>query len=235
VADTPTRAPDSISVALSRVGAREVDAAEYAGAFPYLDPGQLAKLQPFGREQGVAAGDVLFTEGQLNPDFIVVLEGELLAVAHYGPTGDPVSTPFKPGQFVGVMNILSGEGAYVTVTATETSRVIRVPLDRLRDLLGADIAISETILRAFLLRHSLLMRLGKLCEERLADEGHATIAYQLALKADPGLWYPQAWLILDEGEQKGLASSVVETVEGAASSVKQATTSSASPVFRPHA
>ncbi len=30
-----------------------------------------------------------------------------------------------------------------------------------------------------------------------------------ALKADPGLWYPQAWLILDEGEQKGL----VETVE----------------------
>jgi len=30
-----------------------------------------------------------------------------------------------------------------------------------------------------------------------------------ALKADPGLWYPQAWLILDDGEKKGL----VETVE----------------------
>ncbi len=30
-----------------------------------------------------------------------------------------------------------------------------------------------------------------------------------ALAADPGLWYPQAWLILDDGEKKGL----VETVE----------------------
>ena len=29
-----------------------------------------------------------------------------------------------------------------------------------------------------------------------------------ALKADPGLWYPQAWLILDEGEQKGLVDAV---------------------------
>ncbi|HEX4621323.1 MAG TPA: tetratricopeptide repeat protein, partial [Myxococcaceae bacterium] len=35
------------------------------------------------------------------------------------------------------------------------------------------------------LRLALLMRLGNLCGERLADPGHATIAYQLALKADP--------------------------------------------------
>jgi tetratricopeptide (TPR) repeat protein len=32
--------------------------------------------------------------------------------------------------------------------------------------------------------------------------------HKRALKADPGLWYSQAWLILDEGEQKGIVESV---------------------------
>ncbi len=29
-----------------------------------------------------------------------------------------------------------------------------------------------------------------------------------AAKADPGLWYPQVWLVLDEGQQKGVVESV---------------------------
>ena len=32
--------------------------------------------------------------------------------------------------------------------------------------------------------------------------------HKRALKADPGLWYSQAWLILDEGEQKGIVDVV---------------------------
>lgn len=102
----------------------------------------------------------MFREGQRDADCVVVLSGELKAVAHYGASGDPVSTDFKPGQFVGVMNILSGEGAYVTVTASEPSRVLRIALGRLRQLIDTDVTLSEIFLRAFLLRHSLLMRLG---------------------------------------------------------------------------
>ena len=160
MADSTTRAPDSISVALSRVGAREADSAEFAGAFPFLDEAQMAKLRPLGREERVPEGQVLFTEGQLNADCIVVLAGELTAVAHYGEMSEPVSTTFKSGQFVGVMNILSSEGAYVTVTASEASTVLRLPLDSLRRVMEEDVAISEMVLRAFLLRHALLMRLG---------------------------------------------------------------------------
>ena len=58
------------------------------------------------------------------------------------------------------MNILSGEGAYVTVSAKSKSKVLRVPLDRLREVMQQDVTLSEIVLRAFLLRHSLLMRLG---------------------------------------------------------------------------
>jgi thioredoxin reductase (NADPH) len=142
------------------VGAREADAAEFAGAFPILDQAQLAKLRPFGVEIDVPAGEVLFREGQQNVDCVVVLTGELLAVAHYGSGGDPVSTPFKRGQFVGVMNILSGEGAYMTVSVVEPGRILRIPIDRLRKVIDTDVTLSEIFLRAFLLRHSLLMRLG---------------------------------------------------------------------------
>ena len=158
--DDAARTPDSISVALSRVGARDSDEAEFAGAFPILDAAQLGKLRPYGIEGPVARGDVLFREGELEADCVVVLDGELQAVAHYGSSGDPVSAAFRPGQFVGVMNILSGEGAYVTVTAVADSKVLRIPLNRLREVMGRDVTLSETVLRAFLLRHSLLMRLG---------------------------------------------------------------------------
>jgi thioredoxin reductase (NADPH) len=158
--DRVERPPDSIAVALQRVGGREADAAEFAGAFPILDEEQLATLRAFGNEADVRRGEVLFREGELGADCVVVLSGELEAVAHYGATGDPVSTPFKPGQFVGVMNILSGEGAYVTVSATSDSHVLRIPLARLREVMGRDVTLSEIVLRAFLLRHSLLMRLG---------------------------------------------------------------------------
>lgn len=158
--DGALRQPVSIPVALSRVGASEADAAQYAGAFPVLDDAQIESTRPQGREQTVEEGDVLFREGAVDADFVVVLEGEILAVAHFGTQGESTSTTFGPGQFVGVMNILSDEGAYVTATATTSGRVLRLPLAAVRDIIGNDVALSEIILRAFLLRHSLLMRLG---------------------------------------------------------------------------
>jgi len=163
-ADLPSesgaRPPVPIEVALERIGAGQAAAAEFAGAFPFLDEGQIAKLRAYGTESKVAPGQVLFREGDSDPDLTVVVDGEIEAVAHYGPNADPVNYLFQPGQFVGVMSLLTGEGAYVTTTATEASVVIRIPIERLRLVVGEDVAISEALLRAFMLRHSLLMRLG---------------------------------------------------------------------------
>ena len=149
-----------IEVALERIGAGQAAASEFAGAFPFLDEGQIAKLRAYGTETNVEAGQVLFREGDSDPDLMVIVDGEIEAVAHYGPNADPVNYMFQPGQFVGVMSLLTGEGAYVTTTATEPSVVLRIPVDRLRLVVGEDVATSEALLRAFMLRHSLLMRLG---------------------------------------------------------------------------
>src|SRR6266852_4258644 len=117
-------------------------------------------LRRYGVEEDVPAGFVLFREGQRGSDFVVVLSGSVEAVAHFGDSEDTTSTTFNPGQFVGVMNILSNEGAYVTATASVPGRVLRIPLNQLRTVIAEDITLSEIVIRAFLLRHSLLLRLG---------------------------------------------------------------------------
>jgi len=155
----PESRPVPITVALERVGAK-AEEEDFAGAFPILDDAQVAKLSRYGVEESVPAGLVLFREGQRGSDFVVVLSGNVEAVAHFGESAETTSTAFNPGQFVGVMNILSNEGAYVTATATVPSRVLRVPLNQLRTVIAEDITLSEIVIRAFLLRHSLLLRLG---------------------------------------------------------------------------
>src|SRR5947209_5154168 len=155
----PESRPVPITVALERVG-EKAEEEDFAGAFPILDDAQVAKLSRYGVEESVPAGLVLFREGQRGSDFVVVLSGNVEAVAHFGESAETTSTAFNPGQFVGVMNILSNEGAYVTATATVPSRVLRVPLNQLRTVIAEDITLSEIVIRAFLLRHSLLLRLG---------------------------------------------------------------------------
>jgi thioredoxin reductase (NADPH) len=146
-------------VALGRVGA-QAEEEDFAGAFPILDEVQVAKLGRYGVEESVPAGHVFFREGERGSDFVLVLTGTVEAVAHFGDSGETTSTAFNSGQFVGVMNILSNEGAYVTATATVASRVLKVPQAQLRVVIGEDVALSEIVVRAFLLRHSLLLRLG---------------------------------------------------------------------------
>ena len=128
-----------------------------------MDDAQIAKLSSYGVEETVQPGLVLFREGQRGSDFILVLSGSVEATAHYGDAAEQTSVAINPGQFVGVMNILSDEGAYVTATATATSRVLRVPLERLRAVIGdgvesAGLAVADGAV--FGGRSSLGVRIG---------------------------------------------------------------------------
>src|SRR5260370_6052443 len=127
----PEPKPVPINVALERVGAK-AEEEDVAGAFPISDEAQVAKMRRYGVEEDVPAGFVLFREGQRGSDFVVVLSGSVEAVAHFGDSANTTSTAFNPGQFVGVMNILSNEGAHVTATVTVPGRAQRMPLSHLR-------------------------------------------------------------------------------------------------------
>ncbi|MDQ6857513.1 MAG: FAD-dependent oxidoreductase [Chloroflexota bacterium] len=152
--------PVDITAALSRAKTTAQQAEDFSAAFPVLNSSQIAALVARGVEHDVAAGDVLFKEGEVCTDFFVILAGQASAHAEFGTAGERVAASFAPGQFLGEMDLLTRQPAPVTAVMAAPGRVLAIPIAMLRLVIDQDVELSELILRAFLVRHSLLVRLG---------------------------------------------------------------------------
>src|SRR5260370_32153566 len=131
-----------------------------AGRSPVLDAAQIEVLRRYGSEHDVAAGDVLFADGDVTYDLIVVLAGEARLVGRRGQPGETVITSYGPSQFLGEIGLLTGQRAYLSAVASTAGRVLRVPVDQVRVIMAQEPGLSELILATFLLRHSILTGLG---------------------------------------------------------------------------
>jgi thioredoxin reductase (NADPH) len=131
-----------------------------AGRSPALDAAQLEVLRRYGSDQEVAAGDVLFADGDDTYDLIVVLAGEVGIVERHGQLGERVIRAYGPSQFLGEIGLLTGQRAYLSAVASSAGRVLRVPAAEVRVVMAQEPSLSELILRTFLLRHSILTGLG---------------------------------------------------------------------------
>ena len=130
------------------------------GRSPVLDEAQLEMLRRYGTERDVVAGDTLFADGDETYDLIVMLDGTAELVQGYGRPGATVITTYGRSQFLGEIGMLTGQRAYLTAVATSPGRVLAVPVGPLRAVMAEEPALSELILRTFLLRHSILIRRG---------------------------------------------------------------------------
>jgi thioredoxin reductase (NADPH) len=65
-----------------------------------------------------------------------------------------------PGRFVGELSVLTGQPAFFTAVVVESGEVLAVPVDHLREVVCADLAFGDLLLRAFLLRRSMLIGRG---------------------------------------------------------------------------
>jgi len=133
---------------------------EQAGSRPVLSVTQLEVLQRYGTEHAVARGDLLFADGDDTYDLIVVLDGELEIVEHYGQPGEVAIITYGPLEFLGEMGLLTGQRAYLTAVANTSGRVLRIPVDQVQVIMAQELDLSELILRAFLVRHSRLTHRG---------------------------------------------------------------------------
>ena len=131
-----------------------------AGRAPVLDPAQLDTLRRYGSEYPMAAGQVLFTDGDESIDLIVLLQGEATIVEQLGKPDQHDLVSYGAGQFLGEIGLLTGQRAYLSAVATSDGRMIRVPPDQVQQVMAQEVSLSELILRAFLLRHSILTRIG---------------------------------------------------------------------------
>jgi thioredoxin reductase (NADPH) len=108
----------------------------------------------------MAAGDVLFADGDLTYDLFVVLAGGVRLVERRGQPGETVITTYGRSQFLGEIGLLTGQRAYLSAVASTAGRVLRVPVEQVRVVMAQEPGLSELILRTFLLRHSILTGRG---------------------------------------------------------------------------
>jgi thioredoxin reductase (NADPH) len=126
------------------------------GAYPRLTEHQIDVLSQCGTRRQVGPGDLLYRQGDRTCDFYVILDG-LVAIK-----ADPPSelSVHGSGRFLGELNLLTGEAVFVTADCRSPGVVLVVPVGRLRRLVADDPVLGDVILRAYLIRRSLLIGLG---------------------------------------------------------------------------
>ena len=128
--------------------------------FPRLSPAMVQRMAAYGQEEDVPAGTVLFQRGQRGVDFFLVLVGliEVFELDRFGQSN--VFTVHAARQFSGEMNLFNQRGILASARAAVDSRVVRIHPENFRRMVAAESDISETIMRAFILRRVGLIRMG---------------------------------------------------------------------------
>src|SRR5271165_1081619 len=127
--------------------------------FPKLGETEIARLRPFGQERLTEAGEIVFKPGDTNVNLYVVLEGDIETRSASGKTDDVVVL-HEPGEFSGEVNMLSGRPSLVIGLTTQPSRLLEIDSANVRRIVQTDSAISEILLRAYMLRHAELVARG---------------------------------------------------------------------------
>jgi thioredoxin reductase (NADPH) len=128
------------------------------GAYPRLSPEHIEALEALGERRSTSAGEVIFRAGDTSCDFVVVLQG-LVAIVEHDHGAERLIAAHGAGRFLGELNLLTGETAFVSAIVREPGEILVVPADRLRDLVAKDPVCGDLILRAFIIRRSILIGL----------------------------------------------------------------------------
>jgi thioredoxin reductase (NADPH) len=144
-------------------------------AFPMLTGSQIATLEARGRRRAVKAGDVLFAEGDRGYAFFVVIAGavDILESSRGRPRSVVVH---QARQFSGDVDMLTGRAALVTGRVAEDGEVLELSASALREAVDEEPELGEIIVKAFLMRRSLLLSDGfegvKIIGSRFSVEAH---------------------------------------------------------------
>ncbi|MEA2231088.1 MAG: thioredoxin reductase [Solirubrobacteraceae bacterium] len=130
------------------------------GAYPRLSPEQIQALAALGERRETHAGEVLYQAGDTSCDFFVILDGKIAIVEGHGTDEERIVAVHGAGRFVGELGLLTGQPVFLSAVAREAGAVVCVPTECLRDLVANDSTLGDVILRALLLRRSILVGLG---------------------------------------------------------------------------
>jgi thioredoxin reductase (NADPH) len=124
--------------------------------FPKLDPAQVDRLNPLGRQRHVDTGEIVFDQGDSEHGVFVVLDGgiELISLVN---GEESVLSVLGSGMFTGEVNQLSGRRSLVRCRAHQPSTLLEISRENLQHIMQNDVALGEMFLRTFILRRVYLI------------------------------------------------------------------------------
>ncbi len=129
-----------------------------ARAFPTFDDDEMNILRELAVRETLPDGTPAFVAGASDIDFFVVESGALEIT---NPTNNnAVVATHHAGQFVGDIDMLTRRPVNVSAIAKGETVVLRVPGDRLRQLLNTVPKLSDKLLVAFQVRRQMLQAAG---------------------------------------------------------------------------
>ncbi len=123
----------------------------YHQVYPTLDERQLAILEGYGKRRKLKPGDILYSEGDRHTGMFAILSGTIEAF-RASVEGPLLLGTHGPGSFTGEVATLAGRAAVATTRALSDCEVIVIDEESLRELVIAEAELSETIMRAYILR-----------------------------------------------------------------------------------
>ncbi len=124
--------------------------------FPKLPLEQFERLARRGRVREVAAGEVLAEAGEPVTHLFLVKSGRLdvvrPAVLPGATRAERLVTSFESGQFTGEASLLAGRRGLAHIRVAESGEVFAVNREQLLSVIQTDSELSETLMRAFILR-----------------------------------------------------------------------------------
>jgi thioredoxin reductase (NADPH) len=176
-------------------------------AVPQLSADQFDRMTAYGVAQPVQVGDIVVRPGDVDYDLILVESGwiEILSPA-IGDEPESVVAGYGSVGFLGELNFLTGQTAYLMARVSEAGRIHRISRGQFRRLMATEPDLSDILLRAFLARRDLL-REGP-AARALAIVGSELSAESLALRTFAARQrLAHLWLDADSAAGQALAQS----------------------------
>jgi thioredoxin reductase (NADPH) len=146
--------------AAERMSASLQETPDIHGAYPRLTEMQIATLEAGGSRRSVAPGEILVREGEHSDSIYVVLSGKVAILAGDAADEQRIIRVHGPGRFLGELGDLEGQAAFYTAEVVDPGEVLAVPAQMVRTLVAEDPDLSDVILRAYLVRRTLLIEEG---------------------------------------------------------------------------
>jgi thioredoxin reductase (NADPH) len=133
----------------------DLDARDEQDGFPTLGDEDLATLRRFGRVEFVESGTILQRVGDIPRNFHVVLSAPIEVVLRVNG-GEQVLRRHERGGFLGELTLLTGQRSFVEARVAEAGELLVVPQEAFRRLIATEPELSDTFLRAFVIRHRIM-------------------------------------------------------------------------------